>query len=178
MIPMEKEPMNREKKKKLFAAVGLLLFAVLLFNSTGFCDEGNKGRIAKKIILYLPNRVLDAMDIVRLGVHVGPGIGLDARVTRFVQLAADTSADVGVAWQGRKGSPIILQVYNTTAIGPIRVGAGTGLRYRHTLSETSLTLNAGLVGFFAAYDSAEFIDFVLGWSTFDFKKDDWGRKKE
>jgi len=159
-------------RKRIFIVISMLLFLNLVFTLPGTCGAG------KKILLYLPNRILDLLEVVRLGVHVGPGIGLDVRVTRFIQLAADTSADVGVAWQGRDKLPVVGQIYHTTALGPVRVGAGTGLRYKHTASETSLVANAGLVGFLAAYDSMELLDFVFGWTTYDLKKDDLGRKKE
>lgn len=165
-------------RKKILIVIGMLLFFSLTFNLPGTCGDEKKGHMGKKILLYLPNRILDLLDVVRLGVHVGPGIGLDLRVTRFVQLAADTSADVGVAWQGRDKLPVVSQIYHTMALGPVRVGAGTGLRYKHTLSETSVTANAGLAGFFVAYDSAELLDFLAGWTTYDLKKDDLGRKKK
>ena len=159
-------------RKKIFIVIGILLFASLVFSPPGTCGAG------KKILFYLPNRILDLLEVVRLGVHVGPGIGLDVRASRFIQLAADTSANVGVAWQGRDKLPVVSQIYHTMALGPVRVGTGTGLRYKHTASETSLVANAGLVGFLAAYDSMELLDFVFGWTTYDLKKDDWGRKKE
>ena len=76
-------------RKKILIVIGMLLFFNLVFSLPGTCGAG------KKILLYLPNRILDLLEVVLLGVHVGPGIGLDLRVTRFIQLAADTSADVG-----------------------------------------------------------------------------------
>lgn len=165
-------------KKKIFIIIGMLLFFSLVFHLPGICGEKKKGHLGKKILLYLPNRILDLLEVVRLGVHVGPGIGLDLRITKLVQLAADTSANVGVAWQGRDKLPLVGQIYHTTAIGPVRVGAGVGLRYKHTLSEISITANIGLAGLFVAYDSVELLDFLFGWTTYDLKKDDWGRKKK
>lgn len=51
-------------------------------------DEGHS--ILHKVALYIPNRVLDLLDIIRLRVRVGPGIAADARVTKLV------AVDVGV----------------------------------------------------------------------------------
>ena len=42
--------------------------------------------VGHKILFYLPNRVLDLLDVVRARVRIGPGIAVGARATEFVDV--------------------------------------------------------------------------------------------
>ena len=61
-----------------------------------------KRSVLTKILLYLPDRVLDLFDIVTVGVNFGPGVYVDAHVTRAAQLALGARMNFGVGWHERR----------------------------------------------------------------------------
>ena len=48
--------------------------------------------LAHTLLFYIPNRVLDAVDIVRLRVRVGPGVALGARAATSAHMSQSTPA--------------------------------------------------------------------------------------
>ncbi len=82
---------------------------VLIILLTGLCTLAQMGRpapveagVIKSIVCYIPNRVFDLMDIVRLRVRVGPGISVGVRATRPLSAFAGFHS---TAFIGTAGSP-------------------------------------------------------------------------
>ncbi len=51
--------------------------------------------ILHKLVMYVPNRVLDMLDVVRLRARVGPGVALNVRVTNLAAVLL-VGLDAGV----------------------------------------------------------------------------------
>ena len=74
-------------------------------------EKEDKGRpVIIDILLYVPNRVLDALDIVRAGVSVGPGIGVDLTATEALNATLMTKAS----------KPVVQPLCKTTRVARIQ----------------------------------------------------------
>jgi hypothetical protein len=133
-------------------------------------------RVAWKVLVYLPNRLFDLSDVVRLQVRAGPGWAVSARATRFM--------------------PLFLGGYNTTWLGmpgprgrasiplPFGISSQTGFAFGPALSGNRQApyygtgeIGAGaqlyMLGFDAGFDVVELADLFAGFALVDFKGDDF-----
>lgn len=133
-------------------------------------ETNERSGVVKQIALYLPNRIVDAFDMVSASVGVDLGIGFDVRVTRWVQLAAQAGVGVGVGYDDRSHRPAWANAAVTAAFGPWRGGAGAGSA--PSLGDWEIGIASGANKF--AVDLAEILDFVLGWFFIDLLEDDYG----
>ena len=71
------------------------------------------------ILMYIPNRFLDLIDIPRFDVGFGPSVGAVARVTKYGQVGYRSfhPASVRIGLRGRK-SPVFLEKSSEYGIGP------------------------------------------------------------
>lgn len=91
------------------SVVTLLLFTVLFFSGMNV-----QAQWADKLALYLPNRVLDILDVFTLNIGVGPTAKAELRATHALQAGAgvgytakamkDTNRQYGVAMQNGWGT--------------------------------------------------------------------------
>lgn len=58
-------------------------------------------RLGKAALLYIPNRLMDLIDVFHVGWGIGPGFGLEVQATRPVSLGAVFGTDASAAWLGR-----------------------------------------------------------------------------
>ncbi|MEQ8767127.1 MAG: hypothetical protein RL885_24665 [Planctomycetota bacterium] len=141
------------------------------YRSTGGPPEpGARSGVGKQIALYIPNRLVDLLDIVRVSLGPDLSLGFDIRVTKWVQLAAQAGVGAGVVWDGRDQMPVSYAAAATAAIGPFRTGAGSGEAPHIGDWEIGFASASGKF----AIDPAEIVDFVLGWAYIDIMKDDYG----
>jgi hypothetical protein len=127
------------------------------------------------ILLYLPNRIFDVLDIVRARVKVGPGIGFTVRATELadVKLGAWTAAWIGL--RGPRMEPMIpwpvgVEAYAGAGVSVLEAESDE-LLYGH--GEFGVGLHAALVGVDVGVDLLEIGDFVLGLVTIDIGDDDY-----
>ena len=59
------------------------------------------------LLLYIPNRIFDAGDVVRAGVNWGPGIGADLCATESLSVAAMFRTSVGVGYETLRHMPVV-----------------------------------------------------------------------
>ena len=123
------------------------------------------------VLLYLPNRVLDLCDVARFGVDVGPGVGVDVRVTKWAQAVAMMKASVGVGYQTFRHLPISAGGVTGVGIGPVALEAGEHTWYRADW-DVRAEAHVLLVGAHAAVDLKEIADFFVGFLTIDLMDDD------
>lgn len=126
--------------------------------------------VVRQVLLYVPNRIVDLLDVVHAGIGLGLGIGPDVRVTSYGQLALQAGVGVGLQWDDRAHSPGIANASATAALGPFRTGAGAG----SAASIGQWEVGASAAGLKFAVDLEEVVDFVLGWFFVDFRRDDYG----
>ncbi len=133
-------------------------------------DEG-RGFVAGTL-LYLPNRVVDLFDIAKVGVDVGPGIGVDVQATSVLQARAMWNLSVGVGFQGLRHVPFQVGTVAALGVGPI---GGVGDVGSWSRSDTGIRvgLHVLIVGAHAEVDPYEILDFALGFLTIDIAGDDF-----
>ncbi len=128
-------------------------------------DESSGPPFLVQAAMWIPNRVLDALEIVRVGVGVGPGIGVDLRATELAQLSAMSGFGAGIGWQGRWHPPVLLDSRAFVAVGPLTIGATSSnplTAWKRTFWEVRVEAHAALVLAEVAVDFAEVWDFLAG----------------
>ncbi len=124
----------------------------------------------RKALLYLPNRFLDLIEIVKADVGVGPSFGAVVRLTKYGQVGARSvapfSARAGL--RGRK-FPLFLEHSSEFGIGPLFVES-------HDRSVGSGEVGAGVdlvvAGAYLGVDFVALTDFFLGIFGADVSDDD------
>lgn len=144
-------------------------------------EEENEERLegqslGMKVLLYVPNRLLDLLDIVRVRVRVGPGFGAGVRVTRAV------SAQVTSYASGYIGLPGPRQ--DNTILSPVgaEVHSGVGLSYlnaetevngpNYSETEVGADIHLMVAGISVGFDPLEIADFIVGFAGFEIVDDE------
>jgi hypothetical protein len=140
-------------------------------------EEDSEHSFIVGTLLYIPNRVLDMLDIFRLRVRVGPGLAAGVRATKVAQIYAGTYVSAYVGLPGPRmrkvpKSPVGLESHNgvTASIADATVDGGIGPDYSPTEIGTGVQL--AIIGFDFGIDPYEIVDFVTGIVTIDLREDD------
>ncbi len=140
-------------------------------------EEEESGSVVGAVLLYIPNRIFDVLDVVRLRVRVGPGFALGARATEFadVFLGAYTSVFVGIP--GPRGEPEINWPFGIesragaeVSLADVSTGAGTAPDYGWL--ECGRGGQLLILGLDVGVDPWEAVDLLCGIVTFDPEGDD------
>lgn len=133
-----------------------------------------------KALMYIPDRIADVLDIVNVGIAVGPSIGAEVAITKYFALGAYASNEVGVAWTGRSNPYFHKGPYHTAVIGNVRREMDVeSTHYFHRgdwqiRAQLAVILVHGYVGI----DIKEIGDFFAGILTFDPSEDDFAKYGE
>lgn len=122
------------------------------------------------VLLYIPNRVLDLIDIFRVDVGVGASVGGVVRVTKYVQGGYRQMLPVSlrVGDFGRQ-FPVMVESANEIGISPVfKQSADRDV----CEAELGLGLDVLLLGGYGGLCLDEVADFVGGIFLIDFKGDD------
>ncbi|MCB0358625.1 MAG: hypothetical protein KDD44_03290 [Bdellovibrionales bacterium] len=122
------------------------------------------------ILLYLPNRLLDAIDIFRVDAGVGVSVGAVARVTRYGQVGYRSVSPFSLraGLRGRK-FPMFIEHSSEFGVGP---GFLQSSDREVTPAEIGIGADAVLVGAYVGVSLDEAGDFLAGLVGFDPKGDD------
>ncbi len=151
-------------------------------------------------LLYLPDRVLDLLDVLSFDVHVGLGAFANVHVTRALQLGAGARGVVGFGWHDHRSLGLQTQAeagivavglgaegYGGTLAGTSGiVSGGEGLAGLHRPSNPLYqqyrdywAIGAAVTVVFVGVDfdlhPVELVDAVLGFATIDILNDDFAR---
>ncbi len=123
----------------------------------------------EKVLLWIPNRVLDAFDIFRVDVGAGPAFGAVARISRYGQIGyrqvAPFSLRVGAF--GRN-APFLVETSNEFGIGPGYISSRD-----RKVCKGEIGLGADfIVGAYLGFCAEEVLDFVAGVFFLDVQGDD------
>ena len=139
--------------------------------------ESTKHDAIHRIIFYIPNRILDLLDIVRLRVRVGPGLAVGARVTEPFSVFVGGYESVYAGLPGPRLRPIVkppVGLEDNQGIGvsifDLTFDAGYGPDYSQT--EIGASFQALIVGVDVDVDPIEILDFALGLVFIDIRGDD------
>ena len=128
------------------------------------------GSFLRFTLLYLPNRILDLLDIFRADLGIGPATGAVVRLTRWGQIGIRSfspgSLRLGLA--GRR-LPIFIERTSEFGVGP---GFLNSTERPVTALELGGSVDLLLVGLSLGLSVDELADFVLGVLGIDFKDDD------
>ena len=171
-------------------AFGLALCAVLALTSAARAgniplEEPRKPRespaphplgMVWKVLLYLPNRVFDLTDVVRLQVRAGPGWAVGARVTRALPVFVGGYNATWIGMPGPRGHatiPLPAGISSQTgfALGPA-FSSGRQAPYYGT-GEIGAGAQLYMLGFDAGFDVVELVDLFAGFALIDFEHDDF-----
>jgi hypothetical protein len=123
-----------------------------------------------EVLLYIPNRILDIIDIFRVDVGVGASVGGVVRVTEYAQLGYRQMMPVSlrVGDFGRQ-FPVVVESSNEIGVSPaFKQSADRDI----CEAEIGLGLDVLLVGAYGGVCLDEVADFVGGIFLIDFKGDD------
>jgi uncharacterized protein YceK len=90
--------------------------------------------VLMRIVLFLPDRILDALDLVSFGAGVGAGMDINVHITRYLHFFAIGAYGTAnpINWNYSRNLSALLAVENEIGIGPLVtgsaafVGIGTG----------------------------------------------------
>lgn len=160
------------KAKFKLLAITLL---VALQGVVGAAEKEQEISTASKVFLYLPDRVADLLDVVNLGIAVGPSIGAEIALTQYAQLGAYVADEQGIAWMGRNNPSKHAGEYSTNILGPESSREEMDVEKTHRFYrgewQVRAQVAAGIVHGYVALDLEEFTDFLAGWIGFDPMKD-------
>ena len=122
----------------------------------------------KVIAMYPANRLLDAMDIFRIYVSAGPGVGANVRTTQLVATAG--SGNYCATCVGMRGRVLPAFEETVNECGASLLGNVTGT-LQCDPTEIGVTAHA-LVGVNVAASVAEAVDFAVGFVCVDLQGDD------
>ena len=132
--------------------------------------------VAWKVLAYLPNRVFDLTDIVRVQVRAGPGWAVSARATRWMPLFIGGYQATWLGLPGPRG--------RASVPIPFGIASQTGFSFGPAQSSDSQMPNYGagefgaggqlyMLGFDVGFDVVELADFFAGFACVDLSHDDF-----
>ena len=134
--------------------------------------------IGEVILFYLPNRVFDLLDLIRLRVRVGPGIAVSARATEGVDVGLGSYASIFAGLPGPRSSvrvplPVGLESYSGIALGPGKAQIENDYLPGYSTTEFGASVQALLVGLDVGVDPFEAVDLLAGFFLVDLRGDDF-----
>lgn len=141
-------------------------------------DARERKSVAHQIVLWIPNRLFDALDIVRLRARLGPGLSLSVRATDYVDVFAGAHVALYVGLPGPRGKPSLnLPIGAESNVG-VEVSvfdAAASIPYMNPTygkTEFGVGVHALVIGVDVGFDPVELVDFITGILFIDIRHDD------
>jgi hypothetical protein len=136
-----------------------------------------ESRPLRRVATYVPSRLLDLLDVVRLRVRVGPGTAFGARATEAADVFVGAYTSVYVGLPGPRGRmlprlPAGIESRSGAEVSAADLSTGAGLGPDYSSTECGIGVQLGLFGADAGIDPIELIDFVVGLFGVDLRADD------
>ena len=160
----------------------LLLAWALLWAAPGVRAESAEAPgLVSRVAWFLPNRVMDAVDVFRARVKLGPGLGAGARITDALSFYGGRSHAYFVGLPGPRGELGTRPPWgreDTRGLVVMGLDATDDLPYSpmYEFSESGFSLHLLLAGAEVTVSPVEFWDFAAGWVGADPSGDDFPRK--
>lgn len=173
----EDRPAERSgMKTAAILAAGLMICALQARAGEEPAKEGPS--VAHRILLYIPNRVLDVFDMVRARVRLGPGIAVGARVTDYADFYVGSYLSVYAGLPGPRCRrmprlPVGLETQTGVEVSVADAATGLGLDPGYSKTEIGLGAHVLLIGADIGIDPVEIVDFLGGFFLWDPRKDDF-----
>ena len=136
-----------------------------------------KKSFGHKLLWYLPNRLMDITDVLRLRLRFGPGYGASVRATEYISAYGGSYRSVYVGVPGpRRSVPSSWPAGQENLKGLVVLGVDATDDDPHPPGYSESELSAGLhllvVGGDIGFDPVEFVDFFGGLIFIDPVSDD------
>ena len=145
--------------------------AQVLIDAPTISEVQTGSSILSKVLLWIPNRIIDLLDVVHIDVGVGPSFGAVVRATDSGQVGyrVMSPASLRAGLNGRN-LPIFIERGMEVGMGPTFVNSfGRDVCPGELGAGVDLFLLGGYGGI--CFDEA--LDFVVGIFGFDMMEDDW-----
>ncbi|HMO16495.1 MAG TPA: hypothetical protein PKA63_01705 [Oligoflexia bacterium] len=121
-------------------------------------------------LLYIPNRLLDILDIFRVDVGVGPAVGAVARITPHGQVGARLMMPLSLrlGLRGRK-SPVFIEHTSEMGVGPLYLDSP---QREPTPLEIGIGADLLIFGAYFGISIDSIFDAITGFAGFDISEDD------
>lgn len=135
--------------------------------------------IGHRLLFWLPNRVFDVLDLVRLRIRIGPGWTLSARATELVDVNLGAHKTIYVGLRGPRGMPTIPWPFGREDFSGVEISAADGtqedsdLGPHYGLLEVGLGSQILIIGHDLGVDVGEAFDLIVGILLFDPVGDDF-----
>jgi hypothetical protein len=140
--------------------------------------NARENRSAARVLLaYLPNRLFDVLDLVRLRARVGPGVAVRARATEQIDVGIGSYASLFAGLPGPRCEvevplPVGLETYSgVELVGDAEVSGGYSPEYAPT--EIGVSAHVAVVGVDFGVDPVEVADLLAGFVLLDLRADDY-----
>lgn len=138
--------------------------------------DSDGGGFVRGVLLYIPNRVFDVLDIVRARLRVGPGLALSLRATDLADLYVGGYTSIWAGIPGPRAEPSINWPFGIEGragleLGPADIAAEAG-DPDYGPFEFGLGVQLLIIGADIGIEPFEILDFALGLLTFDPSGDD------
>jgi hypothetical protein len=162
--------------QRLLTTIVLLVLLLAPVSALAGEAEPSGKSFGHRVLFYIPNRIFDVFDLVRARVRVGPGLAVDARVTRYGDLYAGGYSTLFVGIHGPRTKPRIPWPIGFEARAGIKATsladvATKGPAYGY--GEVGVGFQAAIVGVDVGADVVEVLDLVLGLFFIDLTGDDF-----
>jgi hypothetical protein len=128
-------------------------------------------------VTYVPNRLLDVLDVVRLRARVGPGFAVGVRATELADLYLGSYAALYVGLPGPRGRrvpklPVGFENDHGVEVSVVDASSGFGFDPGYTATEFGLGFQAAILGIDLGIDPFEIVDLAAGLVLLDPRGDD------
>jgi hypothetical protein len=165
-------------KKSFLIAVLLILGTIFLVQASA--PPRAEAGVFMSILCYIPNRVFDVLDIIRLRLRVGPGISVGVRATKPASAFLGTHLTVWAGLHGPRGKPRLPLPFGFEARSGAQVSvadlAKSGAYYGPL--EVGLETQLFLIGPNVGVAPWELVDCLLGFFFIDLQGDDFGTSRK
>lgn len=167
--------------RRLFMALllvgGIVTTPGIVRGTEQAADTTESHGVLHKVVMYLPNRVLDVFDIVRFRVRVGPGIAADVRATELASAFAGSYATVYVGLPGPRNRPLPklpvgVESRSGLQVSLIDASVADGVGPDYGPAEIGAGAQVVMIGLDVGIDPLEILDLAAGFLFIDLRNDD------
>ena len=133
--------------------------------------EQQSGSPWKTAAYYVPNRLLDVVDVFKLNASGGLGTGADLRLTRLLEVGFSEYDVVRVGLNGRR-FPVYREKLSESSLSLLGITSGMMSRDPY---EVGATLHFLVGGVEAGLNVRSLLDLLGGFFLLDLEDDDWGK---
>jgi hypothetical protein len=133
--------------------------------------------VIHKIVMYVPNRIFDVLDIARARVKVGPGFGAGVQLTKYGQVYLGSQVAVYAGLPGPRQHPTLpipigIETRSGVALSVVDATISTDVAGpMYSSSEIGLNLHLAFIGVDVTLDPVEVLDAITGLVMVDIRDD-------